>query len=452
LLLTIYFNQAQIPGYYLFAFQGRAQAKAILESRTVDQITELNDATRNLVASLQAQIVSLDNSFASYRRASEEKLIALEQSNQLVVQQLQLLPGQIGLALAGAGHANPPPPPPVPVAATTRVARPSTSRTLQTPCYAILECEGLYGPAIYFDRSDCDALLKQIPETLVVPFDRVSDALEYIEASLKAAGTPPTAPPTAAPPTAAPPTAAPPTAPAAAPRVARAAAPHGNPAIDARALLLRTNAPAFLGGSHIQPVVDKAALPSSWTAILTEWRLQRYETFRHLNMKEWSNKDQKTRYIKRKSAMEEIERFGSRHEISLEEAARLLDREKTVNGKTMNQHLAIQRRSNPGVATRAQSEGGRRRRGPPVQRRRNQAAKIVAERQRGAPPAAAAAVVYPPSNNSQGERIRVNIVRKQNELLLRRAAADRLRMLPAVADVLLPGAAERVRDFNLGGG
>jgi hypothetical protein len=97
LLLTIYFNQAQIPGYYLFAFQGRAQAKAILESRTVDQITELNDATRNLVASLQAQIVSLDNSFASYRRASEEKLIALEQSNQLVVQQLQLLPGQIGL-------------------------------------------------------------------------------------------------------------------------------------------------------------------------------------------------------------------------------------------------------------------------------------------------------------------------------------------------------------------
>ena len=84
-------------------------------------------------------------------------------------------------------------------------------------------------------------------------------------------------------------------------------------------------------------------------------------------------------------------------------------------------------------------------------RRRSQAARIV--RERGDPPrvpAAAAAVVYPINNNSQGLRILASITQARNDLLIRQTTAGRLRSLPATADVLLPGAAERVRDTNLG--
>jgi DNA uptake protein ComE-like DNA-binding protein len=85
------------------------------ESRAVNQITALNDATRNLVASLQAQIVSLNNSFAACKRTSEETLVKLADSNQGLVEQLQDLPGKVGLALAGGlvqeQPINHPPPP-----------------------------------------------------------------------------------------------------------------------------------------------------------------------------------------------------------------------------------------------------------------------------------------------------------------------------------------------------
>jgi hypothetical protein len=60
-------------------------------------------------------------------------------------------------------------------------------------------------------------------------------------------------------------------------------------------------------------------------------------------------------------------------------------------------------------------------------------------RERRAPPvpaaATAAAVVFPRSNNSQGQRIRAAIIQTQNDQLMRRTTAARLRSLPATADV-----------------
>jgi hypothetical protein len=458
LLLIIYFNQTQIPGYSQFAFQGRNQAKQIRESRTVNQITALNDATKNLVSSLQGQIVSLNNSFASYKRTSEENLANLTKTNQLLAQQLQELPRQLGLALAGAGlqqpinpptPANPPRPPP------GTVASPGASKLLGRPydvilkpdCIAIKKSDALAGPAIFFNQMDCDVYCAEENNATSASFNRVTDAIEYLfdgaiyhrcvaDGDMKPA---PAAPP-AAPPT------APPTAPAMAPRAAQAAAPRGNYARDARAELLRTNALGFLGGRHNQPVVDKAALPSSWTAILNEWRLLNFETFRHLDMKEWEHKQQKTRYIKRRSAMEEIERFRATHALdTLDRAAKSLDRQKTINSCTMNQHLDRQRNSNPGVAKRAQSANGRQR-VPAPPRRRSQVARIARELLAPPAPAPAAAVVYPRSNHSQGQRIQAEIIQRQNDLLLRQAREARMASLPARADVLLPGYDERVRD------
>jgi hypothetical protein len=79
----------------------------------VNQITALNDATRNLAASPQAQIVSLNNLFATYKRTSEETLIKLADSNQGLVEQLQDLPRQVELALAGGLVQQPINPPPL---------------------------------------------------------------------------------------------------------------------------------------------------------------------------------------------------------------------------------------------------------------------------------------------------------------------------------------------------
>jgi hypothetical protein len=112
-----------------------------------------------------------------------------------------------------------------------------------------------------------------------------------------------------------------------------AAASVGHHTRDARAQLLRTDALRYLGSSARQPVVDKAKIPSSWSAILLEWQRSSFESYRHLSMKEWRNKDHKGRYIKRKTAMEEIERFTYAHNQSLEEGAEFLDRQKRNNKK-----------------------------------------------------------------------------------------------------------------------
>jgi hypothetical protein len=110
-----------------------------------------------------------------------------------------------------------------------------------------------------------------------------------------------------------------------------AAAPVGHHARDARAQLLRTDALRCLGSSAQQPVVDKAKIPSSWSEILLEWQRSSFESYRHLSMKKWRNKEHKGRYIKRKTAMEEIERFAFAHNQSLEEGAEFLDRQKRNN-------------------------------------------------------------------------------------------------------------------------
>jgi hypothetical protein len=89
----------------------------------------------------------------------------------------------------------------------------------------------------------------------------------------------------------------------------------------------------YLGSSARQPVVDKAKIPSSWSAILLEWQRSSFESYRHLSIKEWCNKEHKGLYIKRKTAVEEIERFAYAHNQSLEEEAEFLDRQKRNNQK-----------------------------------------------------------------------------------------------------------------------
>ena len=415
---------------------------------------------------------------------------------------------------------NPPPPPPVPVpipiAATTTAATAADLATpddpddfIQNRCFAILNCDSLDGPSIFFSQVDCDFYLHSgdgtNEESEYQSFNRVSAAFQYIAPdpeyflqnrlfvirncdALEAPAiflsetdynyyvldgevfdegmesmafedpnlgwryilealpaqtpqTPPTPPPT------------PPTANAARASVTHAAAPLGMHARVARAELLRTNALLYLG-NNVQPVVDKAGLPPSWSAILKEWVRLNFETFRHLSMKQWTNKDQKGRYIKRKTAIEEIERFGATHELSLEQAANLLDKQKKNFSQTVNQHLTYLRNRNPSVATRVQPAAGRRT-VPAPPRRRSQAARIERERRQHPPPAVH--VRLPPRipnfndsfNNSQGLRLRNHVRTAENQQLLRRNAAVRLARLPATADVLLPGGLDRFQAGSL---
>jgi hypothetical protein len=100
---------------------------------------------------------------------------------------------------------------------------------------------------------------------------------------------------------------------AAAPATPQAAALLGHHTRDARAQLRYTDTLRYLGSSARQLVVDKAKLPSSWSAILLEWQHSSFESYRHLSMKEWRNKEHKGWCIKRKTAMEEIEWFAYTH-------------------------------------------------------------------------------------------------------------------------------------------
>ena len=528
-------DQTQIPGYYQFGFAARAQEKELRENRVEDQIACLNVATRNLVASLQGQIATLNNSFVSlFKQTSERQIGELVNSNQLLLQQLQQLPHQIGVALAGAGNqhqfqvpannpappANPPPPAvPFPIAdtaaaSTTPAAAVVAPNLLKNPCFAIRKSSSLDGPAIFICISDCiiylngkenenegveyeafDSLMgafrylghePEINEVLEKPVfairkcgemlkgpaifwserdsnyyseaegiagvelkrsERPLMVCQWLEWDIVPARTPPSTPP--APATA--------NAPAAAPLARHSAAPIGNFATDARAQALITNVLQYLGGSHVQPVVDKAALPASWSAVLSEWKRLQFETFRHLSMKEWPNKEQKGRYIKRKTAVEEIERFALTHDFTLEDAAVYLDREKTNRSKTLNQHLTYLRAHNPNVTKRTQPDTGRRTQ-PGRSRRRSEAARIARARRDAPPPPVA---VRPPArvrdfsnsfNNSQGQRMANSIIQRQNQQQLRRNNAALLARLPATADVLIPGALDHFERSNLGGG
>lgn len=399
----------QIPGYEHWAIGARQQAKEVRENRVEDQIKSLNDATKTLVASLQGQIVALQNAFDTYRQKSEEDYRNLAEQNRAILEQLQLLPQQLGLALAGsfqvAAAAPPPAAPTRRAAAPTAAAAPTTQQHNDVAATSLAAGAGGGG---------------ELPLPLTFP--------------------PPPPPPAAA------------TAPAA----PAAAAPQGNPAREARAQLVRTNALQYIGGRARQPVVDKAKIPSTWVGIQDEWERLGFEAFRHLSMKEWPNKEHKGRYIKRKTAVDEIDRFGNEHLLSWRAAAIVLDTERTARKKTLNQHLAQLRQGNPFVSSRTQL-GRRTRVGLP---RRRVQVEQVARAARVHPADVVAAVGARPRpaptynfNNSQSARIAQAVITTRNIEQVDRHIAMLTSRLGETADVLEDGVLEdfrRVRDGRRG--
>jgi hypothetical protein len=120
------YNQNQIPGYEQWAGLAWHQVQELCEGRTHDQINNLNDATRTLVASLQGPIVALQNAFDDYKQNSKEQLCSLVEQNRGIMEVLQLLPQQIGVALAG--HQ-------MPIDTPGRSSKPTTSCLHTRPCY-----------------------------------------------------------------------------------------------------------------------------------------------------------------------------------------------------------------------------------------------------------------------------------------------------------------------------
>jgi hypothetical protein len=386
----------------------------IRESRTQDKIEDMNEATRLLVASLQGQIVFLQNSFDDYKTASKSQIEQLHAVNASMLQQLQQLPNQIGIALTGllssikSKNSPPPgannnPPPRAPRATPTTTAAAAAASAVTT---TIITAAG-------------------------------------------AATNPTTFPPPPPPPPPAPPP------PAAAAQ--QAAAPQGDYAGDARRQLLALDALAYLGSTARQPVVDKARLPPSWKENLAEWRRFNYESYRHLSMKGWQSREHKGRYIKRKSAIEEIERFAGDHSMSLDKAAYHLDENKTNRKKTLNQHLSQRRKENPGVGSRNQM--GRHRQ-PGAPRRRSAAvvhtAVAAARPEAVEHPLRGAARLAPARqtqqfNNQMGQRIANGMVASRNRQEIQRNVAQLVANRPATADVLQDDVVEQLRLLRRGG-
>ena len=360
--------QNRLVGYEQWAARARRDAVERLNNRREDEIQVLSAGCQAGIASTKGRITALETHIEHLTRTLAQKSLTwdanqaslIENQNVLINGQRLMLQALKELTTKVDGNA-PPAPTPVPVAAPIPVAAPvpAPAPAEVIECYAVRECTGLKGAALFFDWVDVEYYVEESEgRTEFETFQSVSEAWDYLRGDrparvvASAVVAPAVLPLTAAPVVA-----------AAAAALRPRHPPLGNRNAARNVLAERhkasvaENAVACLTSVPRQPSLGK--LPESWCLALDLWEAEDMPQYQRVGAKALWSDAMKSKYTKLSNIIEKVVRRNT-DEAAHDGTARALDttayymdmariRKKTTSNKSwsLTQDLGHYRSQNP---------------------------------------------------------------------------------------------------------